>query len=816
MSSGAGIVGSVCRDNIAGKCAARASFIVVAVAGLAAWAWPGEASAESRPYLYGCGITWGEWLGMTGETAREFDRRSMDKIVEMGGTNCPANFAWIGIEPTRGTYNWDVVDHQVAEATARGLEVFSYTGLTPDWALPPGILDQYGSGIGYRFPPDEQYIPDFEAFFTALAARYRGQVKYYEFWNEPNGCSWINDGCSNGHMAYTYVPWLIRWYNAMKAGDPDCVLAVGGLDYNEGVTQGYQYIEDIYANGGGDYFDAVAIHPYGNPLHWQAIHDTYQVLVNHGDGHKKLWLNEWGWNTSDENLKAANVTTVLNTLKQPEYDMVFQANYLIITDLPGTPDWGHDYGLCSRNTSTLTITPRQSWYAFRDVDKSWPETVDFSADVTAGTSPLTVQFTDESDISPAIAWEWDFGDGTFSTEQNPAHAYTQEGWFTVRLTVTGVSGPEALEKTDYIRVGTFPKVAFIGGQVPPTLSDSQVVSHLESRGLQVDVYDDEPANRPTASQIAATHDLVIGSSTLLSVNVAGEFRYESVPFIYWESALSWCGNPDDRECIANGATALPGQTQLNILDNSHPVTAGLPTGNLVLSGSDSFSYCTGAVAPGAQVLATATGDAGTKTLIVVEPGAELLDGGTAAGKRVFLHYYDTTWQSSNATGRTILDNSLGWCLGTVTPDFTGAPTVGLGPLPVTFTDTSTGPVTGWTWSFGDGASSKLRHPVHTYSGPGVYTVRLTTTGPGGTTLTTKVGYVTVIESVAVDFDGDNDVDLADFGTFQNCLSGPGVPMLPGCEAADLDEDYDVDRDDFGAFQLCLSGSGVPPDPACIN
>jgi len=415
--------------------------------------FPAESPADQpRSNLFGCGIVWGNWLQLSDDDAKEWDRRSMDKIVEMGGTNCPANFAWIDIERVRGTYDWDYVDHQVAEATARGLEIFAYSGLTPDWALPPGVLDTYGSGIGYRFPPDEQYIPDFENFFSMLAARYAGQVKYYEFWNEPNGCSWINDGCANGHMAHTYVPWLQRWYTAMNQGDSGCVLAVGGLDYHSGVTNGYQYIEDIYTYGGGDYFDAVAIHPYGDPLHWQAITDTYQVLVNHGDGHKKLWLNEYGWNTTDEYAKAANVTTVLNTLKQPEYNMVFQANHLILTDLPQIPYTNHDYGLCDSDLSTLTITPRQSWVAFRDVDKTWQEYVEFSADVRAGSAPLTVQFMDESTVDNPASWLWEFGDDQTSSQQNPSHTYTADGRYTVRLTEAGSSGPIVEEKIDFIVV----------------------------------------------------------------------------------------------------------------------------------------------------------------------------------------------------------------------------------------------------------------------------------------------------------------------------------------------------------------------------
>jgi PKD repeat protein len=777
------------------------------------------AHAQGRPYIYGCGMVWGHWLGYgQGETAKEWDRRSFDKIAQMGGTNAPANFAWIGIEPTQGTYDWSYVDHQVAEATARGLEIFAYSGLTPDWALPPGILDQYGSGIGYRFPPDEQYIPDFENFFRTLAARYRGQVKYYEFWNEPNGCSWINDNCSNGHMAETYVPWLIRWYDAMKQGDPDCVLAVGGLDYNEGVTQGYEYIEDIYTYGGGDHFDAVAIHPYASSgLHWQAITDTYQVLVNHGDGHKKLWLNEYGWNTSDENFKAQQITNVLTELKKPEYHMVFQANHLVISDLPGTPDWGHDYGLCSRNTTTLELFPRQSWYAFQALDKVFPQTIQFSADQTTGTAPRTVQFTDESTASGITAWLWDFGDGQTSTTSDPQHTYAAEGIYTVKLTITAGGLDEMLEKQDYIRVGDFPKVGFIGGQMPPTLSDSYVIAHLQAQGLQVTSYDDEPANRPTASQIAAEHDMVIGSSTILSANVAGEFRNESVPFLFWESSLAW-NTPQPREAIAEGPTAVNGHTKINVIDNSHPVMNGIPLGLVtVTTGGENFSYCTGSVAPGARVLATAEVLPSQKTMIVVEPGDTLLDGGVAAGKRAILFLYDTTWTLTNSTGKKIFDNTVQWMLGTPSPDISADQTSGVAPLTVQFLDTSTGPVTGWTWDFGDGEPSRLRHPTHTFDTPGLYDVTLTVNGPGGPVAVTLPDYVSVQIGptyLASDFDQDDDVDLDDYAVMQTCLWV--LNPAGACAGADLDNDTFVDEQDLAVFLGCLSGPGVPADVNCEN
>lgn len=62
----------------------------------------------------------------------------------------------------------------------------------------------------------------------------------------------------------------------------------------------------------------------------------------------------------------------------------------------------------------------------------------FSTNATSGYAPLTVQFTDLS--KNATEWNWDFGDGVNSTEQNPMHTYSAAGNYTVRLTVSSVSG----------------------------------------------------------------------------------------------------------------------------------------------------------------------------------------------------------------------------------------------------------------------------------------------------------------------------------------------------------------------------------------
>jgi len=76
-------------------------------------------------------------------------------------------------------------------------------------------------------------------------------------------------------------------------------------------------------------------------------------------------------------------------------------------------------------------------------------------------------------------------------------------------------------------------------------------------------------------------------------------------------------------------------------------------------------------------------------------------------------------------------------------DFTASPTEGYAPLTVQFTDRSSGAITSRSWAFGDGGSDTVPDPVHTYNDPGVYTVTLTVSGPGGSHTLTRPNYITV-------------------------------------------------------------------------
>ena len=120
------------------------------------------------------------------------------------------------------------------------------------------------------------------------------------------------------------------------------------------------------------------------------------------------------------------------------------------------------YAWVSYQTGGGSYFDRTIGWTSRSSTNSWLVTLeeagtvpvaDFSADVTSGEAPLSVQFTDLSTGSPT-AWAWDFeNDGTVdSTEQNPSHTYTTAGTYTVNLTVTNAAGSDSAVKADYVTV----------------------------------------------------------------------------------------------------------------------------------------------------------------------------------------------------------------------------------------------------------------------------------------------------------------------------------------------------------------------------
>ncbi|MCC7576434.1 MAG: choice-of-anchor L domain-containing protein [Methanomethylovorans sp.] len=88
---------------------------------------------------------------------------------------------------------------------------------------------------------------------------------------------------------------------------------------------------------------------------------------------------------------------------------------------------------------------------FATAEEILPPVANFTANVTTGRAPLTVNFTDLSTNTPT-SWLWDFGDGSTSHDQNPTYTYTRGGNYTVILNATNIAGTNTSTQVDCINV----------------------------------------------------------------------------------------------------------------------------------------------------------------------------------------------------------------------------------------------------------------------------------------------------------------------------------------------------------------------------
>jgi alpha-tubulin suppressor-like RCC1 family protein/PKD repeat protein len=93
--------------------------------------------------------------------------------------------------------------------------------------------------------------------------------------------------------------------------------------------------------------------------------------------------------------------------------------------------------------------------------------------------------------------------------------------------------------------------------------------------------------------------------------------------------------------------------------------------------------------------------------------------------------------------------------------FNANPQTGYAPLTVKLDNQSQGDIETYKWNFGDNSDSGLPSPVHTYASPGLYSVSLTVTGPGGTNTLVKENFITVQRlPVQIDFQADQRLGVA--------------------------------------------------------
>jgi len=193
---------------------------------------------------------------------------------------------WDLLEPQRGVYQWDKLDHLVDLVTREGgMDILFTLPIASKWNGENKQVNMMGFPIGRTHFPTKD-MESFRDFCQTLAARYKGRIKYYEAWNEPDFLMfWKGDMQPD---AAEYLPFLKEAYKTIKETDPDAIILNGGL----AKPQETLWLNKLLDLGGGSYFDIMNIHIYPAFARYpDALDVTEKILARH---HlvKTIWVTE--------------------------------------------------------------------------------------------------------------------------------------------------------------------------------------------------------------------------------------------------------------------------------------------------------------------------------------------------------------------------------------------------------------------------------------------------------------------------------------------------------------------------------------------
>ena len=245
----------------------------------------------------------------------EVASRDMGMIKDAGFGWVKQHVGWDLIEGSgKGLCDWARLDWIVGECNKLGLDLLVRVDCPPTWA---------GGSPGCAVNTPPQNYADYGDFLYAMASRYRGRIRAYEVWNEPNR-TW--DWGEHAPSASEYVALLREAYRSIKEADPNAIVISAGL-----TPTGTQppiavpddvYLEQMYQAMGGNsdgYFDVVGAHAAGykappelspdqaaaDPNYgggrwfcFRRVEDLRRVMERYGDADKQVAITEFGW-TSD-------------------------------------------------------------------------------------------------------------------------------------------------------------------------------------------------------------------------------------------------------------------------------------------------------------------------------------------------------------------------------------------------------------------------------------------------------------------------------------------------------------------------------------
>jgi len=358
-----------------------------------------------------------------------------------------------------------------------------------------------------------------------------------------------------------------------------------------------------------------------------------------------------------------------------------------------------------------------------------PKVIFSAADTVSCEIPFTVNFTNTpNDLnSSSSTYFWDFGDGSNSNQQNPAHTYLQEGIYTVKSFVTNASGcTDSLIKTDFIKI-----------KIPVVSID----------------------NLPEKDCAPLSHTF---SATVNSIEAISKYQWN-----FGDGSSSNSVNPTH---IYN----KPGKYTVTLVYT----TAGGCTGSVKVV--DGIIVGT---KPAPQFIADPVNTCAFQEIHFTDQSTGNAnewvwffgDGGSSTEQNPAHQYADT-----GLFDVTLIALNNG-CADTITypkkvhihPPVAAFSYVKncVSPQKVQFIDHSIG-ADYWNWDFGDGTTSKEKSPSHDYSSPGVYSTSLTVTNQITGCSETRTDTVHVIKEIA-DFNlSSQNVCKQEPVTFQAINSNP--------------------------------------------
>jgi len=424
----------------------------------------------------------------------------------------------------------------------------------------------------------------------------------------------------------------------------------------------------------------------------------------------------------------------------------------------------------------------------------FPPNPRFTANATYGVAPLYVHFTDLSENTPS-QWNWDFGDGTTSIQENPDHIYMNNGLYTVNLTASNSAGNNTISQSGLINATSaiYPPVAGFSvnttsGSVPLTVlftdkstnspdswkwdfgdnSTSQLMSPPHTY-IETGLFNVSLLVSNSAGSNSTAFNSLINITTAISPpvaaftsNVTSGTSPLNVRFIdtsigspnewFWEFGDGTNGTERDPVHLYNNAGNFSvGLTAINGGGSNKTILSDyISVINPDTPPSVSFF---GNVTSGNIPLAVQFNDSSTGI-----PTSWLwsFGDGKSSLEQNPVHIYTNV---GNFTVNLSASNHAGSGnfsrANYISPSPAGIPptagffaniTTGIAPLSVQFTDNSTGEINSWFWEFGDGITSPLKNPVYIYQRTGLFNVSLTVSGPGGSNRTTNPGYINVTGS----------------------------------------------------------------------